>query len=182
MRADLKFTYAEYATLPENGRRYQLIGGELLMSPAPTFRHQKIAQEINFALLMFVRGRNLGQVLFAPLDVILSDEDVLQPDIVFISNERRGIIVPEGLRGAPDLCVEILSPSNANLDRGAKRLLYARHGVIELWLVDPDANTLELFRLQENAREAAQRWTAAGTLVTALLPGFTLDLAPVFAA
>lgn len=181
MRADLKYTYAEYATLPENGRHYQLLGGELLMSPAPSFRHQDLLMRLGTALFSFVNARALGKILVAPLDVILTDEDVVQPDVVFISNERRGIIVPEGLRGAPDLCVEILSPSNASLDRGAKRLLYARHGVIELWLVDPDANTVELFRLQENAREAARRWTAAGTLETALLPGFVLELAPVFA-
>ena len=138
MRADVKITYDEYCALPETGPHYQLIEGELLMSPAPTFYHQDLAGRLFGSLFPFVSQHRLGKVLFAPLDVILDDENVLQPDLVFIAVAQSRIIVPEGLRGAPALCVEILSPSSSKLHTGIKRRLYARFGVEEYWLISPE--------------------------------------------
>lgn len=181
MRTDIRFTYAEYRTLPETGPRYQLVDGGLLMSPAPNVRHQKIAARLFKALDRHADAGGLGIVLFAPLDVILSAEDVLQPDVVFISRGRMSIVAPEGIRGAPDLCVEILSPASRELDIGAKRILYARHGVVELWAVDPDANTVAVYRLQEDSRKPARQWARDETLTTGLLPGFSLPLPGVLA-
>jgi Uma2 family endonuclease len=180
MRTDIKFTYQEYRTLPETGPRYQLIEGDLLMSPAPNFFHQKLVVRLLRLLAAFVEGREAGEVCVAPLDVILTEEDVVQPDIVYVSNARKGIIAPEGLRGAPDLCVEVLSPASRDLDRQAKRVLYARHGVTELWLVDPDARTIELFRLQEQPHAPMRIFREDETLTTALLPGLEVKLADVF--
>ena len=108
-RSDLKTTYDQYRDLPETGPRYQLIDGELIMSPAPTSRHQTIILRIASAIFVFVEKNLLGQVFVSPIDVILSTLDVLQPDVIFISNARRKIIAREGIRGAPDLCVEVLS-------------------------------------------------------------------------
>ncbi|HYG73558.1 MAG TPA: Uma2 family endonuclease [Planctomycetota bacterium] len=180
MRSDIRFTYEEYQALPETGPRYQLVDGDLIMSPAPSFRHQDILAELSFLLGSHVRSSGLGKLLFAPLDVILSDEDVFQPDIVYISNARRSIIVPEGLRGTPDLCVEILSPSNKNLDLKTKRLLYARFGLPELWIVDPDANTAQVFRLQEDPNQPIGTYSQNETLTSPSFPGFSLELAKVF--
>lgn len=180
VRADLKFSYAEYRSLPETGPRYQLVEGELLMSPAPNLRHQMIAANLFMAVNGFVRSKELGKVLFAPIDVILSDVDVLQPDIVYVSEARRSIFVPEGLRGGPDLCVEVLSTGTKELDRGPKLLLYARHRVTEYWIVDPDADTVEVYRLQENPSAPARRFGPADALTTPLLPGFALQVSSVF--
>ena len=181
MNTAVKFTYDEYRVLPENGKHYQLVDGDLIMSPAPTFRHQLIIAELANCLFNFVKENRRGKVLFAPLDVILAEDNVFQPDIVYISNERRSVIFREGLRGVPDLCVEVLSPSNRELDLNAKRLLYAKHGLPELWLVDPDADTLQLFRLQENHQAPLKVFGANDTLTTPLLPGFSVGLSEVFA-
>lgn len=181
MNTAVKFTYEEYRTLPENGRHYQVIDGDLIMSPAPTTRHQRIQASIFLELAAFVKSGQRGLVLCSPLDVILSEDNIVQPDIVYISKERRGIILREGLRGAPDLCVEVLSPSNRELDLNAKRLLYAKFGLPELWIVDPDADTLQLFRLQENHQAPLKVCGAGDTLTTPLLPGFSVGLSEVFA-
>lgn len=182
VRTDIKFTYAEYRTLPETGPRHQVVEGELLLTPAPSLRHQRVAFRVADALYHFVEGRALGTVVCSPVDVILSDTNVVQPDIVYVSNARRSALVREGIRGIPDLCVEILSGGTEDLDRGAKRLLYARFGVTEYWIVDPEANTVEVYRLQENASTPARRFAASDALVTALLPGLSIALSDVFAA
>ena len=179
-RPPVKFTYAEYLTLPV-GSRHQLIEGDLVMSPAPTRRHQTVVKRLFRVLDGFVNSRRMGEVYFSPIDVILSDEDVTQPDIVYISKGRAGLLAPEGVRGGPDLCVEVLSDRTEALDRGAKRVLYARHGVTEYWIVDPEGNTLDVYRLQEDAKASARRLLPADMLTTELLPGFSAPLADVFA-
>jgi len=176
-----KFTYAEYCAMPEDGRHYQIVDGELLMSATPPIRHQMVLGYLSCDFFKHVETEQAGIVVCGPLDVILSDTDVFQPDMVFISNARKKIIVREGLRGVPDLCVEVLSPSNKQLDLKTKRLLYARYGLPELWIVDPDANTVRIFRLQEDPHRAAATYRAKDTLTTTLLPRFSLDLAKVFA-
>lgn len=179
-RTDVKFAYAEYSALPETGPRYQLIEGELVMSPSPNLRHQTVVARIFVALFNFVEPRRLGIVRASPLDVILSQEDVLHPDIVYVSNERRMILMTEGLRGGPDLCVEVLSDRTQAIDRGMKRILYARHGVTEYWIVDPETNTVEVYRLQENPSVSARTLTSSDILATPLLPDFSLTLDGVF--
>ena len=178
--SEVKYRYAEYAALPE-GAPYQLIGGELIKSPAPTRRHQEVSTRLLVALYNFVTPKSLGKVYGPPIDVILSDEDSPQPDIVYVSKARSGILVREGIRGGPDLCVEVLSKGTEKMDLGPKRVLYARHNVTEYWIVDPDGNTLDLYRLQEDAEEPRRKRVEADTLTTDLLPGFSLALKEVFA-
>ncbi|MCY3020704.1 MAG: Uma2 family endonuclease [Planctomycetota bacterium] len=180
MRTDIKFTYEEYRALPETGPRYQLVDGDLLMSPSPTSRHQAVLVRLLNALVNHAERSEAGRVFCAPLDVILSEEDVFQPDLLFISREHGSRIASEGIRGVPDLCVEVLSPSTRDLDLKTKRRQYARFGLPELWIVDPDANSLHVFRLQEDADNAAAVLTAKDTLTTPLLPGFTLKLDKLF--
>ena len=175
VRPPVKFTYKEYRTLPE-GSRYQLIEGDLIVSPAPSWRHQIVLMRIAVALYNFVTPKGLGFVCAAPVDVILGDQDTAQPDVLYVAAEHASMISPEGVRGGPDLCVEILSKRTEALDRGAKRLLYAKHGVAEYWIVDPEANTLEVFRLQDNPNTPKQRLSMKDKLTTDLLPGFSLDL------
>jgi len=152
------------------------------MSPSPSSRHQIVLMRIGYGLMTHVEQEKVGICIFSPLDLILSEVNVFQPDMVFISNARKGIIFPEGLRGVPDLCVEVLSPSNKQLDLKIKRLMYARYGLAELWIVDPKANTIRVFRLQEDPHRAVATYRVGDKLTTTLLPGFSLDLAEVFAA
>ena len=139
----IRFTYHDYLLLPEESR-YEIIDGDLQMSPSPTERHQQAAGNLYEVFARFVRERRLGRVLIAPFDVILSETDVVQPDILFVSKDRAEIIRENGVFGAPDLVIEVLSPATAQRDRTVKAKLYARAGVKELWLVDPDGRTIEV--------------------------------------
>lgn len=181
MRTDIKVTYDEYCALPEGPPRYQLIDGDLVMSPSANLRHQRILVRLAAALETFVEAKSLGTIAVAPLDVVLSDVTVLQPDVLFVSEKNSNILRKEGVFGAPDLCVEILSPSNRRFDLDIKRHLYARHGVLEYWIIDPDDNTLSCFRLQEDAERPAQIHDSSSKVTSSLLPGFELALNRIFA-
>ena len=176
----LRFTYRDYLLLPEGDRR-ELIEGDFYVVPAPSFRHQIISRNLGTLLWEFVRGEGLGQVVWAPTDVVLSLESVVQPDILFISNERRGIITEDNVSGAPDLVVEILSPSTAERDRELKRTLYARYGVREYWIVDPEDSSVEVMVLEEAGLVSARRYTS-GQVEPPLLPGLAIPLGEIFAS
>ena len=130
------YTYEDYAKLPE-GAPYQLIGGKLVMTPSPTPYHQEISKKIILKLSNFIEERALGHLYYAPLDVYLGERDIYQPDIIFISEERKEIIGPKMIKGAPDLIVEILSASTAYYDLREKFKIYEQNGVNEYWIVDP---------------------------------------------
>ena len=175
----IKFTYRDYVNAPED-KRYELLDGELILSEAPTRAHQGSQLNIGSPLHMFVRSNGLGVVYFAPRDVVFSDTDVVQLDLMFISNERLHIDTERAVHGAPDLVVEILSPSTAERDRTFKRALYARHGVKEYWLVDPAARTIAVLMLGEDGFEAVAKYGEGDTLTSSTLPGFRLNVDEVF--
>ena len=178
-RTHLKFTYEDYKHTPDD-KRYELLNGALIMAPAPRIAHQLAGGRLGSRLLIFVEANGLGWVLFAPTDVVLTDTDVVQPDLMFISNERAHIITEDNIRGAPDLVIEILSPSTAGRDRTVKRALYAKHGAKEYWQVDTDAKTIAVLLLGADGYELAGIYGAGQTLTSPTLPGFALDLAEVF--
>lgn len=180
-RAKVRFNYRDYCLLPED-KRYELIDGELYMAPAPSIRHQTILRSLESLIWPFVRDNRLGQVYFAPVDVILSDEDVVQPDLLFVAQSRRGIISERGCEGPPDLVVEVLSPSTQGRDRELKRKVYARYGVREYWLVDPEAGTIQVMGLE--AEDFGSRGVyGQGTEVRSqVIPGLTLLVSQVFPA
>lgn len=140
-------TYRDYAGLPPDGRRYEVHDGELSVAPAPSPRHQRVVRALFEALHHHVQRHRLGEVLFAPLDVILSATTVVQPDLVYLDGGRRGALSDRGVEGPPTLVVEVLSPSSAAIDRGVKQELYARHRVPFFWRVDPEAEVVEVFVL-----------------------------------
>ncbi len=175
----LKFTVKDYMSTP-NDKRYQLLDGEMIVAPSPVTRHQDIVVRILLALNQFVHRHSLGRVWFAPLDVVLSDHDVAQPDILFVSNARSAIITEANIQGAPDLVVEILSPGTAEYDRGYKQALYGRHGVREYWLVDPDAETVDVLTLGEQGLETFATYSRRQTLESQLLEGLSIELDEVF--
>lgn len=138
--------------LPE-GTLAQLIENNIVMSPSPLYRHQKILAGINFQLTLFVKKNGLGEVLTAPMDVFFDEKNIFQPDILFISKERQSIIEENGLHGAPDLIIEILSPSTAQYDLEEKKTVYERYGIKEYWIVDPATKDVQGFILKKNVFE-----------------------------
>jgi Uma2 family endonuclease len=144
-----RWTYADYAALPDDGNRYEIIAGVLYMTPAPSTGHQITSNVIATLLTIHVQFAGHGKVLTAPVDVELAPDTVVQPDIVVILSANLDRITPSRIIGAPDLVVEILSPGTAGYDRREKQDAYARAGVGEYWIVDPGAQTVELLTLNQ---------------------------------
>ena len=180
MTARTTLTYRDYAALPDDGKRYEIHDGELLEMAAPTPPHQIVSANLGDILRAHVKARGLGLVLYAPLDVILSDRPgattILQPDIIFLERERRGLISQRAIEGPPTLVVEILSPSTAMIDRTRKRELYARYGVPNYWLVDIEARDIEACVLRSGEHVVAAR--VSGTEPVDLPPFVGLGLVP----
>ena len=175
----IRFTYSDYLLLPENDRR-ELIEGDFYVAPSPIFRHQNIAARLGAKLRIFADINSLGHVVSAPMDVVLDDENVVQPDILFVSNERSDII-KDYIFGAPDLVIEILSPSTADRDKQLKLSLYTRYGVREYWIVDPEQNTIQVIELDTGGPNVIRMHTS-GSVTSALLPGLDVPLDEVFAS
>ena len=181
--ASLKFTYEEYCAFPEDGKRHELIDGDHYVTPAPLTKHQRIVANLHRLIGPVVHEHSLGTVLFAPVDVLLSHVDVVQPDFLFVSKARTVIITESNIQGAPDLVVEILSESTRKNDEGIKRLLYERAQVQEYWIIDPVSKSVKTFLLQEGRYHAPHELTSAPTttaLTTPLLPGLSLSLSEIF--
>ncbi|MCD5407003.1 MAG: Uma2 family endonuclease [Desulfotomaculum sp.] len=178
----IKFTYQDYCLMPED-KRYELMGGKFFVTPSPSVIHQRAAANLEAILRDFVRQNDLGEVLDAPLDVLLSPYDVVQPDIIFISRKRSSIVTEANIKGAPDLLVEVLSPSTRERDRTTKKKLYANHGVRELWLVNPMSQTIEVFDLESDPAGTAPRFytrLAKEAVTSLVLDGLEVDLQEVF--
>ena len=173
-----KLTYADYLELPGD-ERYELHDGELVLVASPNEPHQRASKRLTRQMLT-VEDRDLGQIYVAPFDVVLSDTDVVQPDLLFVSQERSHIITHANIQGAPDLVVEILSPSTANRDWTYKRELYARHGVKELWIVDPDAGIVWVMLLRGDDFELVGVYSEGQSFRSSTLGGLTIDLDDVF--
>ncbi|MBI4331177.1 MAG: Uma2 family endonuclease [Chloroflexi bacterium] len=181
VRSDIKFTYEDYKNLPESEtERYELLEGELVVVPSPNERHQSISGNLIRILSTFVRDNKLGRVYPAPFDVVFGETNVLQPDTMYISRDRLSVITRENVHGAPDLVVEILSPATATRDRAIKRAIYARHGVREMWLVDPEQETVEVARLEKGGLETIGSYKKGNILVSEVLPGLRLKVDDVF--
>jgi Uma2 family endonuclease len=172
----MALTYEDYVLLPDDGLRHEIIDGEHYVNPAPYLIHQTILMNIAVPMRLHVRQHGLGYVYIAPADVVLSPNDVVQPDIVFVRAERRSILTKANVQGAPDLVIEILSPSNRQYDEVVKRKRYDAMGVAEYWIVDPESETVKIYRRAGNLVPVE----SADPLTTPLLPGFALTLAEVF--
>ncbi len=178
----LKLTYEDYLHFPQDGRRHEILDGEHFVVPAPTLRHQSVVSNLHLALGLFVRANRLGRVWMAPVDVVLSDVDILQPDLVFVAESHGDLLAGTHIQGAPDLVVEVLSPSTRRTDLVTKRHLYEKHGVTEYWIVDPEIETVETFRLTQDGfrREAQLALEGDDGLESPLFPGLVLELREIF--
>lgn len=179
----LQLTYEDYLLIPDDGQRHEIIDGEEHVSPSPSTPHQRIVQHFLVHLTLHVEDNQLGEVFVAPLDVILSDTNIVQPDVLYVSEERASIITERGIEGVPDLIVEVLSEGNRRHDEVRKRKLYARFEVPEYWIADPALETVKVYRLIDAGYERIAELSAetADALTTPLLPDFAVALDAIFA-
>jgi Uma2 family endonuclease len=169
-----RVSFADMEKWPEDGRRYELYDGEVYEVPSPILLHQMVSAHLYLALAAYVNAHG-GTVLYAPLDIVLTDYDVVQPDLLLFTRERAHLLNPRKVtRVPPDLAIEILSPSTERNDRGRKLRLLEQHGVREFWLIDPDGETIEVYELQGGQFVLASVATATESLRSPLLPELTL--------
>ena len=173
-------TIRDYRQLPEGPPYYQLIEGDLYMAPPPDRLHQDILGNLHFILRSHLERRPLGSVHLAPSDVQLTDLNVYQPDLYYVTRARKEILTAQGARGAPDLVVEILSPKTAKLDNGVKREIYARAGVEEMWVVDPTLRKIYVYRFAEAIATPVGTYGIKQKFESHLFPGLKIELARVF--
>jgi len=180
----VKLTYDDFVRLPEDGQRHELIDGEHYVTPSPNESHQRTSGNLHYAIRSWLEAHPIGRVYYAPFDVVFSDFDVVEPDLLYVSRERAAVaLTPQHVRGVPELVVEIASKGTRKRDETVKRRLYERSGVTEYWVVDPANEVVRVYsrtaagfaRPVEHSREAGD------VLTTPLLPGFELPLTVVFA-
>ena len=176
-----RLTFADWLRFPDDGRLYEILEGELYVTPRPSVEHQRISRNIEFFLVSFLRRSSRGEVLDAPIGVRLSDEDVLEPDLVVVLREHANRIGTQVIEGVPDLIVEILSPGTARRDLGPKRDKYREAGVPEYWIVDPASATIDVQVLRDGAYVREALFRREETLRSPLLPGLEIALGEVFA-
>jgi Uma2 family endonuclease len=175
-----KLTYEDLQHIPPDRNRYEIVDGELFVTPSPITLHQRIVTNLSAQLWQHVRKHRLGEVFVAPLDVVFTFSTVLEPDVIFVSKSRRHIVGEKNLTGPPDLVVEVLSESTAKLDREIKPHQYALYGVTEFWRVDPFDRTVEIFRLKQGEYELAARLGFDQNLTSPLLPGLVLPVSSLW--
>jgi Uma2 family endonuclease len=179
-----KLTLEDYMLFPDDGQRHELIDGEHYVSPSPVMRHQRIITRLLYAIYNHLQANPVGEVFVAPFTTILSNYDVVEPDLLYVSNERRHVLAKgDWVRGAPDLVIEVLSPSTRKRDETIKRQAYERTGVDEYWLVDPERIAITIHRRDGNrfVRAADLTRAAGDVLVTPLIPGLELALTTLLA-
>jgi Uma2 family endonuclease len=176
----VKLTYRDYLTWPDDGRRYELYEGEAYMVPSPSVQHQRILRKLMLLLAQFMDVYQLGEIFHAPLDVVFDGDTVVQPDILFVSHQRRGIIGKQNISGAPDLVVEILSPATGERDRGIKLQLYCRYGVRECWLIDPEERTVEVLALSPEGYQVLGQYSGDEVVSSQVLAGLQFPAEAIF--
>ena len=179
----VRLTYDDFVHFPDDGKRHELIDGEHYVTPSPNIRHQRILGNLHLLIGNWLEAHQIGQVFVAPLDVVLSNHDVVEPDLLYLSNERAAqTMTPANIRGVPELVVEIASKGTRRRDETIKRKLYERVGVAEYWVVDPAIDVVRVYR-QEGAgprRPIELSRVTSDVLTTPLLPGLQLPLARIF--
>jgi Uma2 family endonuclease len=180
----VKLTYDDFLLFPDDGKRHELIDGEHYVTPSPNLKHQRISGRLFWALESHLRMHPVGEVFYAPLDIVLSAHDVVEPDLFYISHQRAAeVLTPLHARGAPELVIEIASKGTRKRDETIKRRLYEREGVSEYWVVDPELDAIRVFRRAGDRFERALELTSErrDVLTTSLLPGLEIEVTRIFA-
>jgi Uma2 family endonuclease len=182
-RPGVKLTYDDFLLFPDDGKRHELIDGEHYVTPSPNLKHQAIVGSLLAQIWTYLRANPIGRVYAAPLDVVFSHFDVVEPDLLYVSEARREVLTTQNVQGAPDLVVEVGSPSTRRRDEKLKHQLYERFDVTEYWVVDPDIDVVRVYRLVGGTYERARELSLdhGEVLTTPLLPGLELSLAEIFA-
>ncbi len=178
----LKLTYEDYRFIPDDGKRHELIDGEHIRSPSPTTKHQRISLRLSYELHRFLQEHRLGEIFVAPCDVVLSDFDVVQPDLVYVATAQADIVTETNIRGIPTLVVEILSEGNRKLDETIKRQRYEHYGIPEYWIIDPALDQVKVYRLTDGhyGQVLVLSLDAHALLTTPLLPNLSVSLTTLF--
>jgi Uma2 family endonuclease len=179
----VKLTYDDFVLFPDDGLRHELIDGEHYVTPSPNAKHQKVLANLHLLIGPWLRTHALGEVFFAPFDVVFSKLDVVEPDLLYMSNERAAqILTDANVQGVPELVVEIGSPGTRRRDETVKRTLYERAGVSEYWVVDPERDVICVYRRNGERFGRSQELAseAGDVLTTTLLPGLELPLSDIF--
>lgn len=182
---DVKLTYEDFVLFPDDRKRHELIDGEHVVTPSPNTKHQAISVNLTGMIWTYLQDRPIGRVFAAPFDVVFSNFDVVEPDVLYLSNERlAGVLTPEHVKGAPDLVVEIGSKGTRKRDETIKRRLYERFGVAEYWVIDPELDLVKVYRRagERYERVAELALENGDVLTTPLLPGLEVPLAKIFEA
>ena len=181
---DTRLTYDDFLLFPDDGKRHELIDGVHYVTPSPRLRHQDLVGRLHGAIYVYLQQHpEAGRLFLAPLDVVLSHYDVVEPDLLFIASDQAGIMTEKNIQGAPALVVEVMSKSTRKRDAQIKRRLFEQVGVREYWLVDPELDTVQVFRPTAEGRLARVKELTAedgGTLTTPLLPGCGIDIRTLF--
>ena len=179
----VKLTYDDFVLFPDDGQRHELIDGEHYVTPSPARKHQAIVWNLTLLIGTYLRGHPVGRAFSAPFDVVFSEFDVVEPDLLFISSARqKEVLTTKHVRGAPDLVVEIGSPATRKRDETIKRRLYERFGVSEYWVIDPELESIHVYRRSDQgySRTAELNLERHDVLTTPLLPGLDLPLTDIF--
>lgn len=177
----VKFTYEDYLLFPDDGKRHEIIDGDHYVTPSPSTKHQRILGNLHLAFGTFLKQRKIGEVFVAPYDVVLSDLDVVEPDLLFVSSDRSSIITEKNIQGAPDLVVEILSEGTRKTDEVIKRKLYERNSIPEYWIVDPALEIVKVYRMSDQGyTRAAESLESNSTLTTPLLADLRIPPSEIF--
>ena len=181
--AGVKLTYDDFLLFPDDGKRHELIDGEHYVTASPNLKHQKVSGNLYLLLRLWLESHPIGQIFYAPFDVVFSQFDVVEPDLLYVSNARGdAVLTPANVKGTPELVIEIGSPSTRTRDETIKRRLYQRSGVTEYWVVDPDLDLIRVYAMagERFARPVELSAEAGDVLRTLLLPGLDLPLGRVF--
>ena len=168
-KGTIVLTYEDYVLLPNDRNRYEILEGELTVTPAPSTKHQTASGNLFVLLAHYIKQRDLGKLFYAPIDLILESTSVLQPDLLFVSKDRQHIITERAIEGVPDLVIEILSRGTSRTDRVTKAQIYARYRVPAYWIVDPEQEVIEIYLPESD-----------GYRLAATLQGATPTIAPPF--
>jgi Uma2 family endonuclease len=180
----VKLTYDDFVLFPDDGKRHELIDGEHYVTPSPNLKHQKVSSNLYFLIRLWLESHPVGELFYAPFDVVFSRFDVVEPDLLYVSNARaKEILTPANVKGVPELVIEIGSPSTRKRDETIKRRLYERSGVSEYWVVNPDVDVIRVFSHDGDRFGQAHELSldAGDVLTTPLLPGLDIPLARIFA-
>jgi len=179
----MKLTYDDFLLFPDDGKRHELIDGEHYVTPSPNTKHQRVSGNLYFLIRAWLENHPIGQVFYAPFDVVFSRFDVVEPDLLYLSNERvKEVLTPQHVTGAPDIVIEIGSPGTRKRDETIKRRLYERSGVAEYWVVDPELDVVRVYRQEAGSYSRPQELSkeAGDVLTSRRLSGLELPLTRVF--